>query len=327
MPVNLSPGPAPLAHRPWISYLNDLEPGQPGYRLLTESHHSPCSIDFIKQLENKLLDSLSLNVTHRAIFVAGSARETFLRINRFLQSKQHQLTHEVTGYWSKWAQKHALPSDNATKNIARHICINETVDGLRSEPVFDQGLLVADCTSCLFTEEIDSRIDICYASGQKIFSFSGFSIIIIRKELLEKDDSCYEFASDIAHYAALTSKAVTPPLAGMLLLHHFLQWLSANGGVTWLADRTKQRAEIIYEILQDLPVKLVDSARRSRTSIVFHANTQEISHILNDQLKAAQVQYYHGHSAVGGFRLMNLPGLADEEFDELCHCLETIRGS
>ena len=64
MPVNLSPGPAPLAHRPWISYLNDLEPGQPGYRLLTESPHSPCSIDFIKQLENKLLDSLSLNVTH-----------------------------------------------------------------------------------------------------------------------------------------------------------------------------------------------------------------------------------------------------------------------
>ena len=127
---------------------------------------------------------------------------------------------------------------DTAKNIARHICINETVDGLRSEPVFDQGLLVADCTSCLFTEEIDSFTDICYASGQK-FSFSGFSIIIIRKELLKKDDRCHEFASDIAHYAALTSKAVTPPLAGMLLLHHFLQWLSANGGVTWLADRNK----------------------------------------------------------------------------------------
>ena len=76
----------------------------------------------------------------------------------------------------------------------------------------------------------------------------------------------------------LDIKAVTPPLAGMLLLHHFLQWLSANGGVTWLADRTKQRAEIIYEILQKLPVKLVDSGRRSRTSIVFHANTGNISY-------------------------------------------------
>ena len=63
----------------------------------------------------------------------------------------------------------------------------------------------------------------------------------------------------------------------------------------------KQRAEIIYEILQKLPVKLVDSGRRSRTSIVFHANTQEISHMLNDRFKAAQIQYYHGHSAVGGF--------------------------
>ena len=93
-------------------------------------------------------------------------------------------------------------SSTLQQKILHGICINETVDGLRSEPVFDETFGCRLRAVYLRKKLIHALILLCFRA--KIFHFLVF-VIIIRKELLEKDDRCHEFASDIA-ICCLTSK-------------------------------------------------------------------------------------------------------------------------
>ena len=108
----------------------------------------------------------------------------------------------------------------------------------------------------------------------------------------------------------------------MLVLQHFLNWLDRQGGVPWLARRTTDRAIKIYQALSHLPVKLVAADKRSDTAIVFDADNYSVAAQIRAQLKAKKIQYFEGHPAKGGFRLMNLPGLPDEHFSQLLDALE-----
>ena len=71
-----------------------------------------------------------------------------------------------------------------------HYCKNETIQGIRitEEPRFSSYSFV-DMSSCLFSEDIDvTKYDFIYACAQKNFGPSGITLVIAKKELLEKSN-------------------------------------------------------------------------------------------------------------------------------------------
>ena len=72
-----------------------------------------------------------------------------------------------------------------------HYCKNETIQGIRvNYDVETNHPLFVDMSSCLFSEIIDiKKYDFIYACAQKNFGPSGITLVILKKELLEKSNT------------------------------------------------------------------------------------------------------------------------------------------
>ena len=303
--------------------------GQPGYQLATSSHHAPIVQTFIGQLERKTLTCLSLSPDeYSVLFISGSARETFIRMTRYLQSLNMSGHHVINGTWSRYAHMQAnlleKPSDTGHDDYV-HFCANETVEGIFDDQEFELPSIV-DVTSCLFSHTLKPGRLAYYASGQKIFSSPGFSVVIMKKEYLRTPRSPLNISDNLYEYSQKNSCCVTPPIQSMILLDHFLDMISNIGGQANLHKQTKNRAEEIYEILDRNPhISLpVDTRFRSHTAIVFFIHDEVIASSFIQHMDRHHVVGYHGHRSQGGFRISNYPGLSAESFGKLVEILKAF---
>jgi phosphoserine aminotransferase len=307
--INLSPGPAPLPKAVMTAFSKSISDSD----LIHLSHRSERSQAFILSLKTRVRQALNLSDQYEVLFLSGSSRESTQRIFRDLESCGKGIDHYVTGYWSNWA---STQSQKTHTPAYVHVCLNETIDGIFLEN--NHALpVIADVTSCIFTTEFQSQAAIWYASGQKIFSMAGFSLCIVDKHHIDSSMS-------LCQYMVSNSSCVTPPIYGMILLDHFLEWLEYQGGIKWLSVQTQKRSAAIYSILEKKEVSLVSPGKRSATSIVFHGKSPEQNRIWIEQMLANNVVGFKNHSAVGGMRIMNLPGLEQGAFDKLLCLLEAL---
>ena len=307
--INLSPGPAPLPRSVMSAYLNALANND----LIGRSHRSLDTQRFIRQLQSKVLETLMLPDHYEVLFLAGSSRETTQKLFKDFENQNKAIDHFVTGYWSEWASRQTNQSTLSEPELL-HVCLNETVNGVFIEKAHALPT-ISDVTSCLFTCHFKQKAAIWYASGQKIFSMPGFSLVILDKNMIDSNMGLYP-------YLISDSSCVTPPLYGMLLLDYFLDWLAAKGGITALEDQTKQRAMTIYSALEKKDMNLVESQLRSMTSLVFDGKTHEQTAALIDHMSQQGVIGFKNHRAVGGMRIMNLPGLEQQPFEKLVQLIE-----
>ena len=308
--INLSPGPAPLPMAVVKAYANGLM----NENIICTSHRSVRTQSFIAQLKSRIRVLLNLDDCYDVLFLSGSSRETSLRIFRHCESMHQNISHYVTGYWSEWASHQTRSADDPH---FRHICLNETVNGIFIDKAHDLPT-IADTTSCLFVHPLIQKAAIWYASGQKIFSMPGFSLMIVDQSVILPE-------SDLYQYMTTHSSCVTPPLHGMLLLHHFLNWLESLGGVSALFKRTAQRANRLYACLEHQHMQLVDPMVRSITSLVFQGQSDTHTQALTRHMKQFGVIGFENHQAVPGMRIMNLPGLEDSAFETLLELVEAFQ--
>ena len=317
--VNLSPGPSPLSKHLWNDYLERIAIGSSHYDLVTQSHHSKRSREFISELKNKVAHSLGLSDSQQVCFLASSARESFCRIDGFMNMLSYQMTHHITGYWSRWACSNSQFKSNSYDKTCLHACLNETVDGVYSEPP-SHSHLVVDATSMLFTKEV-KKAAIIYASGQKIFSSPGFSIVIIDQELISQKETG-RYSDQLGNYITNDSCNVTPPMHAMVLLDTFIDWLEFRGGSDWLKQRTNHRAANIYDRLSASDALLVEPSVRSMTAITFDVGQRHDKWLA--YFKGRKISGILGHKQKGGFRISNFPGLSEEDYEYLLDCLENV---
>jgi len=69
-------------------------------------------------------------------------------------------------------------------------------------------------------------------------------------------------------------------------------------------------------------MKLVDPHQRSMTSLVFEGNHQEQTAAFIEYMASNGVIGFKNHKAVGGCRIMNLPGLEQMHYETLAELIE-----
>ena len=294
-----------------------------GLSLMEISHRAKNFQPVVDKAE-ELLDLLA---GYSVVFLAGGASTEFCRVPyNFLEKKAAYLN---TGTWAKKAMKEAKlfgevvevassAEDNYTyipKNFTipadadyLHITTNNTIFGTEMRYDLDSPVpLIADMSSDIFSRPVDvSKYNCIYAGAQKNVSMAGVNIVIVKDEALNKVSRQIPTMLDYMTHVKNGSMFNTPPVVPIYCAMKNLEWVKKNGGVEAMAQRAKERADMLYtEIERNKLFRGTAKAEdRSYMNICF---------VMNDEYKELETDFLQfvtergmvgikGHRSVGGFR-------------------------
>ncbi|QJC28700.1 3-phosphoserine/phosphohydroxythreonine transaminase [Enterobacteriaceae endosymbiont of Plateumaris consimilis] len=331
---NFSPGPAVLPHKVLLKAQNELiNWNNLNFSVMEISHRSKYFINLVEEFENDLRILMNIPNTYKILFFQGGARTQFAAIPMNLLNYNQKADYANIGYWSykamEEAKKYCKPNIIHTRKIINnilyikpmnewlldnksiyiHYCSNETIEGIaiNEDPKFKDAIVVADLSSTILTKKINiTNYGIIYASTQKNVGPSGLTIVIIRDDLIIKNNYRKELPS-VLNYKIISdnnSMYNTPPTFSLYLSSLVVKWLKKKGGVKYINKINQKKAKLLYSTIDNskIYVNNISVKNRSITNIVFKINKKNIE---NKFLKEAEKQglyFLKGHSIIGGIR-------------------------
>lgn len=298
-----------------------------GLSLMEISHRAKNFQPVVDKAVELVKELLDLPTGYSVVFLAGGASTEFCRVPyNFLEKKAAYLN---TGTWAKKAMKEAKlfgevvevassAEDNYTyipKNFTipadadyLHITTNNTIFGTEMRYDLDSPVpLIADMSSDIFSRPVDvSKYNCIYAGAQKNVSMAGVNIVIVKDEALNKVSRQIPTMLDYMTHVKNGSMFNTPPVVPIYCAMKNLEWVKKHGGVEAMAQRAKERADMLYtEIERNKLFRGTAKAEdRSYMNICF---------VMNDEYKELEADFLQfatergmvgikGHRSVGGFR-------------------------
>ena len=298
-----------------------------GLSLMEISHRAKNFQPVVDKAVELVKELLDLPAGYSVVFLAGGASTEFCRVPyNFLEKKAAYLN---TGTWAKKAMKEAKlfgevvevassAEDNYTyipKNFTipadadyLHITTNNTIFGTEMRYDLDSPVpLIADMSSDIFSRPVDvSKYNCIYAGAQKNVSMAGVNIVIVKDEALNKVSRQIPTMLDYMTHVKNGSMFNTPPVVPIYCAMKNLEWVKKNGGVEAMAQRAKERADMLYTEIErnKLFRGTVKAEDRSYMNICF---------VMSDEYKELEADFLQfatergmvgikGHRSVGGFR-------------------------
>ena len=198
---------------------------------------------------------LGLGDDHQVLFLQGGASLQFSQVPLNLLLPGQTADYVNTGAWASKAIKEAKKVGNVniladtSKEIPTnmpdydalpytpgaayvHVTSNETIAGtqMKKFPKTDAPL-VCDMSSDILCKPIDiSKFGLIYAGAQKNLGPSGVTLVVIRKDLLERAPASLPTMLQYRTQAKENSLYNTPPTFGIYILMLVTRWLLAKGG-------------------------------------------------------------------------------------------------
>jgi phosphoserine aminotransferase len=194
-----------------------------------------------------------------------------------------------------------------------HITSNETIDGIEvapgsgeAWPELGSAPIVCDMSSDIMGRSVDvSRYAFIYAGAQKNLGPSGVTIVIARKEQLEKGRKNLPKILQYRVHAENKSLLNTPPTFGIYLMCQVLRWSKSIGGLPAIEKRNREKARYVYEAIDQsggLYTCPVDPANRSIMNVVFRCKDEATESAFLAEAKKHKMAGLKGHRSVGGIR-------------------------
>ena len=175
---------------------------------------------------------------------------------------------------SKFNNFHHLPIIEK-KNKAvdyLHFTSNNTIAGTQYQTFPISSVpLVADMTSDIFTRDLDfSNAGIFYAGLQKSLCANALGLYIVREDWIEEKKDVpkvFQFFS----YKKENGIYHTPNIFGIFTALLMLRWMDQQGGISFFSQKNREKAQLIYEALEQNPYfkLLVKKEDRSLINIIF----------------------------------------------------------
>lgn len=329
---NFSAGPATLPESVLRQAQQEmLEWNGVGASIVEISHRSADFMAVAAQAEAGLRRLVGIPDDYAVLFLSGGATTQQALVPLNFAAPGQRADYVVSGHWGKTAIKQAAPyvgvniaasseADGFRDVPARagwqlspdaayvHITANETIHGVEYRDVPDVGdvPLVADFSSSIASEPIDvSRYGVIYAGAQKNLGPVGITVVIVRRDLLERAGQPRADIFDYRSHAARDSMLNTPPTWNWYLLGLTVQWMLEQGGVEAFAKSSQAKSALVYEAIDTsggFYRNEVAVAARSRMNIPFFLPSAELDARFVAEAKAAGLLALKGHKAVGGIR-------------------------
>lgn len=302
-----------------------------GMSILEISHRSKTFDKIINETKADLRSLLNISDNYEILFLQGGASLQFSMVPLNLMPPKNKADYILTGSWSKKAQKEAkrvgtvnVAGSTESENFNRipkqselkldkdaayvHFTSNNTIYGTEwhYDPEVGNVPLVCDASSDILSKKIDvNKYGLIYAGAQKNMGPSGVTLVIIRKDLVERSSDSLHTMLNYKIQVENASLYNTPNTFGIYIIGLITKWLIKNGGLDAMYKANKEKAGILYKCIDDSNGffkghALPDS--RSLMNVTFKLATEDLEKKLISEATAAGFDGLKGHRSVGGLR-------------------------
>lgn len=295
--------------------------------LLEISHRSKNFENVMEEARQLVLEHFEVSADdYDVIFLGGGASLQFAMVPyNFLKNKAGYIN---TGVWASKAIKEAQKVGN-TQIIASsedkkfgyipknytipddldylHITSNNTIYGTqyKSFPKTDIPL-VCDMSSDIFSRKINAdNFSLIYAGAQKNMGPAGATMVMIKKEFLQKSKSNLLTMLDYNTHIKSKSMFNTPPVFPVYVVMLTLRWLKKIGGVSAIEKINNEKAQLLYnEIDRNTMFEgtVINKEDRSTMNVCFRLKNESLEPEFDKLWKSAHINGLKGHRDVGGYR-------------------------
>ena len=219
---------------------------------------------------------------------------------------------KVNYYYDGKANKYtSLPDAKSVKpskdSSYLYLCSNETIGGIEWQDWPDTGSvpLIADMSSDIFSRPVPvDKFSMIYGGVQKNLGPAGATFIIMKKSMLERQNSNLTAYMDYSLHSKEKGLYNTPPVFSIWAVKLMLEWIKANGGTLGMQKRAAEKSKMIYDVIDSSSFfrSPVDPAFRSKMNLVFRLPTEELEEQFLGEAKKHAMLGLKGHRSVGGLR-------------------------
>ncbi|MBF9015546.1 MULTISPECIES: phosphoserine transaminase [unclassified Oceanispirochaeta] len=302
-----------------------------GLSLMETSHRSPEYSEVHYNAINLFKEIFSVPDNFKVLFIGGGATMQFSMIPMNFLSDGRSCDFTLTGAWSKKAYSDAVKlgkvnvlfdgkddnysslPDASTLKVSKdasylHMTSNETIGGIQWKDWPDTGdvPIICDMSSDIMSRPIPfEKFGMIYAGAQKNLGPSGFAVVIIRDDMLEKVNPEITAYLDYRIHASKDSLYNTPPVFPIYAMSLVLQKVKDSGGLDAVVKRNAEKAALIYGAIDGsngFYRSPVEPSIRSEMNVVFTMASEEIEKEFVAEAKKRQMYGLKGHVSVGGCR-------------------------
>ncbi len=302
-----------------------------GMSVMELSHRSKDYEAVHNQAKELLRRLLAIPEDYEVLFVQGGASLQFSMVPMNLLLPEKTANYILTGVWSEKAldeakkegrtkvgattagQKYrSIPEledlDLAPDEAYVHVTSNNTIYGTQWKqfPNTKDVPLVADMSSDILSKPLDiKRFGMIYAGAQKNLGPSGVTVVIIRKDLLERSPQELPTMLNYNTHASKNSMFNTPPTFAIYLLGKVLSWVERYGGVKAIEKLNDVKASMIYDAIDQsngFYVGHAEKASRSVMNVTFNLASEELEKKFLAEAREKGFVGLNGHRSIGGCR-------------------------
>lgn len=189
-----------------------------------------------------------------------------------------------------------------------HFTSNNTIMGTEfpQEPSPPKdAFLVCDASSNIYSKPIDvTKCGLIYAGAQKNLGPSGITLLIARKDLVEKPVRDLPQMMMFSNHAKKEGRFNTPNTFGVYLMGQVFRWILAQGGLGAIEEINREKAMVVYDFLdaQDFFIPHAEKASRSMMNITFKCPTPELDTVFLAGAEKKGLDGLKGHRQIQGMR-------------------------
>ena len=302
-----------------------------GVSVMEISHRSKPFIEVAARAEKNLRTLMNIPDDYAVLFLQGGASLQFSSVVLNLTQADQSAAYVDTGIWSAKAVKEAkkylstnlvastkeagynsVPTqEQIDANLSDddqflHYCPNETINGVAFDYVPKADMpLVADFSSVILAEPIQvSDFGVIYAGAQKNVGPAGLTLVIVKRDLLDRARDNCPAVMNYGLQAAADSMLNTPATYSWYLSGLVFEWLIEQGGVEAMAKINHQKSQMLYDAIDSskLYSNPVTVANRSIMNVPFYLADESLNAEFLRQSEQAGLLHLKGHRTVGGMR-------------------------
>ena len=299
-----------------------------GLSILEIGHRTAVFQEVLDEAVATAKELMKLDADHDVLFLHGGATTQFFQVPMNLLNESETAAYLDCGVWGTKAIKEAkifgqievvasskdknytyIPKNYSIPKNAKyfHFTTNNTIEGTELADIPETDVpLVADMSSDILSRMTDfNRYDLIYAGAQKNIGAAGVNLVVVNKKILGKVNRQLPAMMDYRKHIEAGSVLNTPPVFAIYVCMLTLRWLKRIGGIPAIEKINEQKAELLYNTLDSIPVFSLTVALedRSRMNAVFVMNDPELERKFQAECKEHGMIGIKGHRSVGGFRV------------------------
>jgi phosphoserine aminotransferase len=303
---------------------------QLGASVMEISHRSDAYSEIDQQAKSRIRELLGLRDDFYILFLQGGASSQFMMVPQNFLSPSKTADYIDTGRWSAKAIKEAklfghvnVAFSSAETGYDRvpvqqklsftngaayvHFTSNNTVAGTQfpSAPETHGIPLVCDASSVFLARPLENveNYGLIYAGAQKNTGPAGVTIVIIKKDFLERAEITQ--VPTILQYQTHAERIFnTPPVFNVYMVNLVLEWIQNKGGVDYFEKFNTQKAWLLYDEIDQDEFYRGNAQKDSRSlmNVTFRLPSEKLEQKFLDEAASRQLVGLQGHRSVGGIR-------------------------